>query len=115
MILLTNVAQTIVPNWGLVCIGGGGALAIQLLYFLEHLKLPEDKKPNLKKVAYWVPYFINPVLGAFLVYVYLVSQNFPMSAYLSLHVGASAPLILRAMANAIPHDVDNSLKNPSRR
>jgi hypothetical protein len=117
MILLNAAApitSTANPTWLLVCIGAGGALALQLLLLLEQIKLPANKRPDYNKFIYYWPYIVNPLLGAFLVFVYVISQDFPLTPLLSFHIGASAPLIIRTMASAIPSDVQGSLQNPSK-
>lgn len=98
----------------LVCIGAGSSLAVQLLLLLEQIKLPSDKRPDYKKFIYYWPYIINPALGAFLVYVYVISQDFPLTPLLAFHIGASAPLIIRTMFSTIPSGFQDSLQNPSR-
>ena len=88
-------------DWSIVGIAAFGSLAINLLNLMEALQLPPDRRPTFTDVAYWVPYVIYPILGGFVAYVYLTAQ-FDLNAVLALQVGASAPLILRAAAAAIP-------------
>ena len=97
----------------LVLIGAGGALAGQLLLLLEQIKLPANQRPDYKKFIYYCPYIINPAIGAFLVFVYAISENNSMTPLLSLHIGASASLIIRTMAASIPSDNGSSLQHPS--
>ena len=111
--LLPNTATTgAIPIWELLCIGAGGALAIQLLLLLEINKLPPENRPNYKKFIYYWPYIINPLIGAFLVFVYALSKDYSMSPWLSLHVGVSAPLILRGLATTVP-ELPTKLHKPS--
>jgi hypothetical protein len=85
----------------IIYIAAGGSLAVNLLNLLEALNLPKDQRPSFGDFVYWVPYIIYPILGAFVAYVYLAS-GFEIKPVLALQVGASAPLILRAAASAIP-------------
>jgi hypothetical protein len=94
-----------------ICIAAGGSLAINLLNFLEALNLPKDRRPVFRDVAYWVPYIIYPILGGFVAYVYLAS-GFEIKPLLGLPLGASAPLILRAAASAIPRALDPQKSPP---
>lgn len=80
-------------------------MAVNLLNLLEALNLPPDSRPDFKDPAYWVPYVIYPLLGAFVAYVY-VASDFEIKPILALQVGASAPLILRAAASAIPRQLE---------
>ena len=85
-------------------IAAGGGLAIQLLNLLELSNVPKDKRPDLKDWLYWLPFLLSPVLSGFLAFVYLAS-GYDVKPVLALHLGASAPLILRAMAGAIPRSL----------
>lgn len=85
----------------LILIAAGGALAIQLLSLAELPKVPKEERPDFRDPVYYLPYLINPVLGGFLAWVYLLS-NQPLSALVALNVGASAPLLLRTLAGSLP-------------
>lgn len=78
-----------------------GAFAIKLLELAELHKIPQVERPDLKDWLYWLPFVILPLLGGGLAYVY-ISSNTALSPILAVNVGVSAPLILRAMAQAIP-------------
>lgn len=78
-----------------------GGLAIKLLELAELHKLPKLERPDLKDWLYWVPFIILPVLGGGLAYAYVASSTV-LSPMLAINVGVSAPLILRAMAQANP-------------
>ena len=79
----------------------GGAFAIKLLELAEMHKLPEFERPDLKDWVYWLPFLILPLLGGCLAFVY-ISSNTLLSPILAVNVGISAPLMLRAMAQASP-------------
>lgn len=78
-----------------------GAFAIKLLELSELHKVPKVERPDLKDWLYWLPFFVLPLLGGGLAHMY-VSSNTVLSPILAVNVGVSAPLILRAMAQANP-------------
>lgn len=78
-----------------------GALAVKLLELAELYKLPPVERPDLKDCLYWLPFFILPLLGGGLAYVY-VSSKTELTPILAVNIGISAPLMLRAMAQSIP-------------
>lgn len=78
-----------------------GSLAIKLLELAELHKLPTVERPDLKDWVYWVPFLILPLLGGGLAYVY-ISSDTSLSPILSVNIGVSAPLMLRAMAQVNP-------------
>lgn len=88
----------------LVLLAGVGAVAINLLTLAEAHSLPAEERPNFKEPLYWLSYLIFGALGAFVAYIYLAS-GFEFKPLLAVHLGASSPLILRAMASAVPSQV----------
>lgn len=91
-------------DYSLLILAGVGAIAINLLTLAEAHNLPPEDRPNLKEPLYWVSYVIAGALGAFVAYVYLAS-GFQFKPLLAVHLGASSPLIIRAMASAVPKAV----------
>jgi hypothetical protein len=81
-----------------------GAIAVNLLTLAEAHSLPPEDRPNLKAPLYWLSYAIFGALGAFVAYVYLAS-GFDIKPLLAVHLGASSPLIIRAMASAVPKEL----------
>lgn len=79
----------------------GGAFAIKLLELTELYKIPPVERPDLKDFLYWLPFLILPCMGGGLAYAYVSSESV-LSPLLSINVGVSAPLILRAMVQANP-------------
>lgn len=79
----------------------GGALAVKLLELAELHKLPTVERPDLKDWVYWLPFLILPLLGGGLAHVYVFSDT-QLSPILAVNIGVSAPLMLRAMAQASP-------------
>jgi len=80
-----------------------GALCIQLLPLLELYKVPKNRRPNFRDLTYWIPYIVAPVVGGIVGYAYFNEQE--GSSLLAMHIGASAPLILRSMASLVPSSV----------
>src|SRR5437588_595201 len=94
-----------------ILVAAGGALAVNLLNLAEALNLPKDQRPDFCDLAHWVPYLIFPLLGAFVAYVY-VASDYDIKPVLALQLGASAPLIIKAAASAIPRPTKPSLHPP---
>ncbi len=91
-------------NYSTVIISAGGSLAITLLNLAEALNLPKERRPDFRDWGYWAQGIIYILLGAFVAYVYQAS-DYEIKPVLALQVGASAPLILRAAASAIPREI----------
>lgn len=87
-----------------IVIAGFGGLSVNLLNLAEMGALAPDRRPNLKDPLYWLAFPIGALLAAFVGYVYLAS-GFEIKPVLALHIGASSPLILRAMSSAIPKSI----------
>lgn len=85
----------------LLLIAAGGGLGLQLLNLLELPNLEKKDRPNFKEFIYYIPYIVNPLIGAFIAFVYLKS-NTVLNPILALHIGASAPVVLRTMASTLP-------------
>jgi hypothetical protein len=96
-----GVAQS---EWEPVWFAIFGSLAINGLNLLEGLKLRKtapERSPDLKDPVYWITFLFNLFIAAGLAYAY-VRSNQPLTPMVAINVGASAPVILRALANAIP-------------
>ena len=91
---IADISSTV---WFAVC----GGFAIKLLELAEIHKIPKVERPDLKDWLYWVPFAVMPVLGGGLAYAY-VSSNTTLTPMLAVNIGVSAPLVLRAMAQANP-------------
>lgn len=78
-----------------------GGLAIKLLELAELPKVPKAQRPDFKDVIYWLPFLILPGLGGGLAYVYVIS-GIALKPILAFNVGASAPLIIRTVAQIYP-------------
>ncbi len=78
-----------------------GGIAIQLLAFLELQSLEKNLRPDFKDIIYWIPYIIAPFISGLMGYAYFHDHP-PDNNILAIHIGASAPLILRTMAGVFP-------------
>jgi len=94
-----------------VCFAAFGAFAVKLLELAELHKVPKIKRPDLKDWLYWIAFPIMPILGGGLAYVY-ISSDIVLSPILAFNVGASAPLIIRAAAQANPFQ-DSTVPTPN--
>jgi hypothetical protein len=83
-----------------------GGLIYNVLPLLELQKAPKADRPDFKDWLFWLPFFIWPLLAGLLGFAYSSSaqpsSGPAMTPLLALNVGLSAPLILRAMAQANP-------------
>lgn len=82
----------------IVVMSACGGLVINLLNLLEAVQLPEQQRPNFKSIVYWIPYFVNPLLGGFAGFLYSTQQgvNIPGAA----GIGLAAPSFLKNIASA---------------
>jgi bacteriorhodopsin len=88
-------------DWTAVISGATGALAIQLLNLMELRNVAKDKRPDFSDVFNWLPFFIAPLAGGFLCWAYSAS-GYTIKPIIGIQLGVSAPVILRAIANAKP-------------
>ena len=78
-----------------------GGLCVNLLGLVELRLVAKAKRPDFTDLLYWVPFVVWPVVAAGLALAYVLSGN-QLTPILSMNVGASAPLILRSMAQTAP-------------
>lgn len=95
---------------GAVILGAIGGLLIQLLSLAELYRIPKSRRPDFKDFIYWLPYLINPFFGGILAYAYFDGQEH-VNKLLAIHVGASAPLIIRSMISTLPVGIKNPPEN----
>jgi hypothetical protein len=79
----------------------GGLLAELLGLFELRRQAPQDLPRWLKSPFYWVITVLMICAGGLLVIVYLES-DIPLKPILSVNVGASAPLLIRAFISQTP-------------
>ena len=87
--------------WTSVIIGCLGGLAIDALNLMELQNIEPSKRPNFKDFFYWLPYIAWPLLGGLLAFLYEASDTH-LKPIIAFQVGVTAPLIIKAMAGAIP-------------
>jgi len=96
-----------------VAIATFGGVAYFLLAFLETKRLPKEKRPDLRDLSYWFGFIAYTFLGGLLGYVYFGGVDpSEINKMLSLHIGLTAPMILRTMANIIPKEIKPDLPKP---
>jgi hypothetical protein len=78
-----------------------GGASVNLLNLMELQNVPKERRPDFKDWLYWLPYLIWPLLGGVVAFMYQQADA-PLTKTVAFHVGASAPLIIRSMANVIP-------------
>ncbi|MBI1626772.1 hypothetical protein [Comamonas suwonensis] len=88
----------------LIFLAAFGGIAVQLIALSEAHKLPADQRPDFRDPLYWIAYIIMAGLGVVVAWAYIAS-GFELKGFLAIHVGASAPLILRTMASLIPQTI----------
>lgn len=89
-----------------------GGLSVQVLYVIDGLKAPADRRPDFKDWTYYLTLFLNVALSTILGCVYFdEDQKFNKIVY--FHIGLSAPLIVRTLATTIPEVVRGSKASKS--
>lgn len=84
-----------------VLFAASGALGLKLLELAELRNIPKIQRPDLTDWIYWLPFLVMPLVGGGLALVYIMSDII-LKPILAVNIGISAPLILRAMAEANP-------------
>jgi len=87
-----------------VIISALGGLSVQLLYVIDGLNAPKDRRPDFQALSYYIGILGNIVLSIILGYVYFDEQQ-KLNRIVYFHIGLSAPLILRTLATTIPEVV----------
>ena len=87
-----------------VFISGLGGVAVQLLYLIDGMKAPKDRRPDFRSITYYLGILGNIALSVILGYVYFDSDQ-KLNKIVYFHIGLSAPLILRTLATTIPEVV----------
>jgi hypothetical protein len=78
-----------------------GGLIVNVLNLLELQHIPKDRRPDLRDPFYWLPFFVWPLLGGMVGYLYN-DPALPLGKLVAFHIGVSSPLILRTMVNVLP-------------
>ncbi len=84
-------------NGVLVSIAFFGALFANLIRFSGDRKLPIESRLYKDGIDIACYLLLFPVIGAFLVVIYLLEDT-PITPFLALHIGVTAPLTISALA-----------------
>ena len=90
-----------------VLISGLGGFAVQLLYVIDGLNAPKDRRPDFRSVLYYLAIAFNIALSVILGYVYFDDEQ-KLNKIVYFHIGLSAPLILRTLATTLPEVIRSS-------
>lgn len=90
-------------EWGFV--GALGANLLRLFSFIGQPK--QNRRAVLLDPLYLVQFFVLPLLGGFIASAY-GEPACKLPGILPLHIGASAPALLKLMSGAVPHDKDHT-------
>ncbi len=93
-----------------VIFAGLGGLAVQILYLIDGLNAPKDRRPDFRSGLYYLGILLNIFLSVILGYVYF-DESQKLNRIVYFHIGLSAPLILRTLATTIPEVVRGSFDN----
>ncbi|MHC4624430.1 MAG: hypothetical protein ACYS4W_11075 [Planctomycetota bacterium] len=85
----------------LIIYGVVGGLVLRILELLELPNVPEEDRPNFRDWIYWLPFVFWPIIGGFLVHLYL-ADGCDLTPRLAFHIGLASPLVIRLMASATP-------------
>ncbi|MVN20343.1 hypothetical protein [Mucilaginibacter arboris] len=91
-------------NWQAILLSVFGSICAQLLNLAELSKTPKSRRPDFKDYAYWLPFIIYPVISAVIAYAYFDSKA-DVNKMLAIQIGASSPLIIKSLANAVPNEI----------
>lgn len=84
-----------------------GGISINMLILAELRNIKRSERPEtFSDPIYTFWFFGIPVLGGILAIAYQMS-NFNLTPLLAINVGASAPLVLKALVAAIPQSIEN--------
>jgi hypothetical protein len=87
---------------GTFIFGFFGGMAVNLLRLLELVPVRRADRPDtFSDPLYVLQFVVLPLLGGGLAYAYTTSGT-PLTPILAVNIGASAPLILKNFAAALP-------------
>jgi hypothetical protein len=80
--------------------------SLDVLNIAELQNVARERRPDFADIIYWIPYLAWPIIGALLVYIYIVTK-IEVNALFAFQTGLAAPLILKSLSNVIPkHPID---------
>lgn len=91
-------------NWQAILLSVFGSLCAQFLNLAELSKTPKSRRPDFKDYAYWLPFIIYPIISAVIAYAYFDGKS-DVNKMLAIQIGASSPLILKSLGNAVPNEI----------
>lgn len=101
---MTGGVPTGFADWQvLIAIAFFGGLAANIMRLLERRNAPPGRK-NPIDIWYIAQFVILPIIGSGIAFIYLWDQT-PLTGWLSFQVGASAPLIIKQIASAVPTEL----------
>lgn len=81
----------------LVIIAYLGAVFANFIRYASSKTLPDERRPDIDGF-YWKAFFVVfPLMGVFLILCYLL-EGTPITPFLALHIGITAPLTIGALA-----------------
>lgn len=86
-----------------------GGFCYPFLIFLEYDAAKKSKTITFTKLRDYISLIIYVFFALLVGYAYF-STNEEVNKILAIHVGVSAPLILRTMANTLPSGISNKKK-----
>ena len=88
-------------TFGFGCLG---VLLLNFVYLFELSKIsPIDRQVDFKEGLYWADFFGRPIVGGVLAWVYWFGGE-EMGPILTMNIGITAPIILKAMAKVAPSE-----------
>lgn len=78
-----------------------GGAAVQILYLIDGLNAPKDRRPDFRSILYYLGILLNISLSVILGFVYF-DESQKLNKIVYFHIGLSAPLILRTLATTLP-------------
>ena len=84
-----------------VVFAGLGGAAVQILYLIDGLNAPKDRRPDFQSILYYLGILLNISLSVILGFVYF-DESQKLNKIVYFHIGLSAPLILRTLATTLP-------------
>ena len=88
-----------------VILSGLGGLCYPLLAFFESRNVPKNKRIDLLNIRFFMLVLLNVFFALLIGYAYFSGKS-DVNKLLAIHIGISAPLIIRTMAATIPSNLN---------
>ena len=90
----------------LIAIAFIGSIFANFIRYIAAKALPEERTPDFDN-CYWIAFFlVFPTMGVFLIICYLL-EGTPITPFLALHIGITAPLTIGALAGISASSYEN--------